>query len=189
MTIKISDEYTVKEKLDALINLNLVTRTYVFLKADERWLDWFWDNDFLDVIIEEAKEFESTRYDLPEMDYLIRMSRVEPEKAADILVKLIAKMPKKEIRDLVFMDILEICAIMPAAQLSVILEAIYSTRWISLVSINRSSTASMHYKSIFKKLTAAKCSEESLRLAEEILAVKKKGKTKKQNRYLQSGDE
>ena len=189
MTIKISDEYTVKEKLDALINLNLVTRTYVFLKADKRWLVWLYKNGFLDIIIEEAKEFESTRYDLPEMDYLIRMSRVEPEKAADILVKLIAKMPKKEIRDLVFMDILEICAIMPAAQLSVILEAIYSTRWISLVSINRSSTASMHYKSIFKKLTAAKCSEESLRLAEEILAVKKKGKTKKQNRYLQSGDD
>ena len=189
MAIKTFDDYPVKEKLDALINLNLATRSYVFLKADERWLGWLYENSFLDIIIEESKKSDRTRYDLPEMNYLIKMSQIKPEKTADVLVNLITKMPKKEIRCRVFMGILEICVKVPPAQLSVLLEVIYLKRWIQFVSVERGSLASMHYKNIFKILANAKCNKELLRLAEELLEVKKNAESKEQNRYLESEDD
>ena len=59
-----------KEQLRQLIIVNPDARQYFYAKADERWLDWFWQNGFLDVIKEKAKD--PTRYgDVPpELNYL-----------------------------------------------------------------------------------------------------------------------
>ena len=178
-----------KKALECLINRNRATRSYIFLKADERWLDWLYKNDFLDVIIKDANEFDNTRYNIPEMNYLIRMSQIDPKNTTDILVRIIAEIPKAEIRYWVFMGILEICTKIPPAQLSILLHAIYSTKWIPLFSIIRHSLSSMHFKSIFKILADAKYNEELLRLANKLLSVKNKNDTQKQNRYSQLGDD
>ena len=186
-----------KKKLECLINKNLATRSYIFLKADERWLGWLYENGFLDVIIKDANEFDNTRYNISEMNYLIRMSQITPKNTTDILVRIIAEIPKDTIRYWVFMGILEICTKILPAQLSILLEAIYSTRWIPLFSDNRNSSfrsnrhslSSFHFKSIFKILADAKYNEELLRLANKLLSVKNKNDTQKQNRYLQLGDD
>ena len=189
MIYKFFSSYFIKKKLNTLINQNLTTRSYVFSKADERWLDWFWNNGFLDIIVMEAKDIDKIRCDLLEMDYLVRMSKVEPERVTDIIVKIIAKIPKNNIRYEIFMGILEICTKIPPAKLSILLEAIYSTRWIPLFSNNDHSISSMHLTSIFKILADAKYNKELLRLTEKLLEVKQKEEIKKQNRDLLSDDD
>ncbi len=188
MIYKFFNRYFVKKQLNTLINQNLTTRSYVFLKADRRWLNWLYKKGFLNVIAKEAKETEKTRYDLPEMSYLVRMSKVEPDNVTDILVKIIAEIPKNNIRYEVFMGILEICTKIPPAQLSILLEAIYSTKWIPLFSNDDHSISSIRFESIFKILADAKYNKELLRLAEKLLKVKKKEEIKKQYKDLPSDD-
>ena len=172
-----------KKELECLIDRNWATRSYIFSKADERWLGWLYENGFLDVIIKDANEFDNIRYNIPEMGYLRRISNIDPKNVTDILVKIISKMPKNNIRYNVFIVILEICIQIPPAQLSILLEAIYSTRWMPLFSNDSYSISSIHFESIFKMLADAKYNKELLHLAEKLLEVKNKNDAKQQNEY------
>ena len=47
-----------KERLQKLLDVNFDARRYFFYKADARWLNWLWQNGFLDVLKEEDASFE-----------------------------------------------------------------------------------------------------------------------------------
>src|SRR3989344_8209230 len=63
-------------------------RHYFFIKADERWLDWFSENGFLDVIKQKSEDPTRYGYRTPEINYLVKVAEKEPAKVTDIMFEV-----------------------------------------------------------------------------------------------------
>ena len=71
-----------REHISDLIGKNLASRQYFYLKADEQWLDWLWQNGFLDIIKEADPTASGNRS--PELGYLVRMAEKSPASVVTI---------------------------------------------------------------------------------------------------------
>lgn len=105
-----------KEQLRNLIHVNPDARQYFHAKTDERWLDWLWENEFLDVIRERAED--PTRYGepYPELNFLVRMSEKTPAKVVDIMLQV--PISSETFNPVVVDRFLVICRTLPAKQLA-----------------------------------------------------------------------
>lgn len=164
-----------KEQLRNLIHVNLDARQYFYAKADERWLDWLWENEFLDVIRERAED--PTRYGepYPELNFLVRMSEKTPAKVVDIMLQV--PISSETFNPVVVDRFLVICRTLPAKQLARVVEKIRNERWILLMSAFR--LLGFEYKKMFKTLADAKNYQSLLVLAEAVLAVRTQEKMEK----------
>src|SRR3989344_3600867 len=75
-----------REDVSALTSANPDARQYFYTKADERWLDWLWENGFLDVIKQKAEDPTRYGYRTPEVNYLVKVAEKEPKKVVDIML-------------------------------------------------------------------------------------------------------
>ena len=143
-------------------------KEYFYYKADERWLDWLWQNGFWDVIKEKSED--PTRYGdaLPELNYLVRMAEKTPAKVVDIMLKV--PISSETFNPVVVDRFLVICRTLPAEQLARVVEKIRDERWILLMSAFR--LLGFEYKKMFKVLADAKNYRNFLVLAEAVLAVR-----------------
>lgn len=166
---KLPDKIKKKEVFD-LILANNDARHYFFTKADERWLNWLWDNGFLDVIKEKAEDQTRLFYRTPELDYLIRVSSKEPKRVVDIMLQV--QISKNNFNPEVVDRFLWICQDLPAGQLARIVPKIRDEGWVRLMGVfNRWG---FEYEKMLKTLSDAKDYSNLLTLAEVILAVKNK---------------
>ncbi len=119
-----------KEQIQALIYTNLDARRYFYAKADERWLDWLWQNGFLDPIKEEDPALNG--YRPPELDYLARMAESCPAKVVEIMlaVPISTDLRSQQVAH----QFLRICRGLPADQLACVVEKIRDERWVPLLA-------------------------------------------------------
>ena len=157
-----------KEQLRNLIHLNPDARQYFYAKADERWLDWLWQNGFLHVIKEKTEDPTSYGDALPELDYLVRMSKTVPEKVVDMM--LAVPMSPETFNPVVVDRFLAICSTLSADQLARMVEKIRDERWLLLMSAFR--LLGFEYKKMFKTLADSKNYQSLLVLAEAVLTVR-----------------
>ncbi len=161
--------------LTALIETNPDARHYFYAKADERWIDWLWENDFLDPIKEKGENSTQYRYKTPELEYLVRVTEKVPAKVVDIM--LAVPVSKERFNPEVADRFLWICNILPADQLARIIPKIHSEGWVSLMSsFNHSG---FEYEKMLSHLSGAKDYRSLLVLAEAILTVREPSEIEK----------
>lgn len=172
-----------KEQLHNLIHVNPDARQYFYAKADERWLDWLWQNGFLDVIKEKAEDPNRYGDVLPELNYLVRMAEKAPAKVVKIMLQI--PISSETFNPVVVDRFLAICSTLPADQLARMVEKIRNESWILLMSAFK--LLGFEYKKMFKTLADAKNYQSLLVLAEAVLAVRtqeKMGKTPRRHRDM-----
>ena len=119
-----------KEGLQELIHVNLDARRYFYAKVDQRWLDWLWQNGFLDPIKKEDPTLGD--YRPPELDYLVRMAEKCPADVVDIMLDVPISTDLRSQQ--VAYQFLRICRSLPADQLACVVEKIRNERWVPLLA-------------------------------------------------------
>ena len=164
-----------KEQLRKLIHVNLDARQYFYARADERWLDWLWQNGFLDVIKEKSEDPTSYGYRIPELEYLVRMAKKALPKVVNIM--LAVPISLETFNPEVINRFSHICSTLPEDQLAHVVQKIHDERWIPLMG------AFEHWGSncedMFKTLDDAKDYKSLLVLAEAVLSVRIKDEPEK----------
>ena len=164
-----------KEQLRNLIHVNLDARQYFYANANERWLDWLWQNGFLDVVKEKAEDLTSYGYRIPELEYLVRMAKMAPAKVVKIMrsVPISSETFNPEVID----RFSYICSTLPEDQLAHVVQKIHDERWIPLMGTFEHWGSNC--EDMFKTLDDAKDYESLLVLAEAVLSVRIKNEPEK----------
>ena len=61
-------------------------KNYFFYKADEKWIDWLFENGFFEVLKQKAEDTSSYRYKTPELNYLAKVAEKVPEKVTKVIL-------------------------------------------------------------------------------------------------------
>jgi hypothetical protein len=169
------DEYIRKEiedseALQKLLNINYDARRYFYSKAHIKWLDWLWENGFLDVIKEKSEDPTRYSYRSPELDYLAKVATTVPERAVDFM--LTVTISSQRFNPEVVDRFLGICQSLPAEQLARIVPKIRDEKWVLLMA--KFSHWGFEYEKMMEILANAKDYSSLLILAEAILEVRTK---------------
>ena len=156
------------DDVKSLIGLNPDARQYLFTKADESWLDWFWDNGLLDVIKEKAEDPTRYGYRTPELNYFARMAEKKTKEVVGIMLSV--TISKDNFNPEVIDQFLRICSSLPAKQLAKMVSKIRDDGWIKLMSVF--NQWGFDYEKIFQILSIAKDYGNILTLAEAVLTVR-----------------
>ncbi len=167
-----------KDEVLGLISKNFDAKNYFFAKANERWLDWLWENDFLDVIKEKAEDPTRYSYRTPELRYLVRMAEKKPVKVAEIINSEETATTEENFNPEVIDQFLRICSELPARELKKIIPKIKKENWVKLMS--PFNQWGFEYEKMFKTLFDVKDYETILNLADIVLAIKTKDEIKKE---------
>lgn len=156
------------DKIEEILSLNDDARRYFFAKANSQWLDWLWQNGFLNAIKQKSTDSTKYSYTLPELDYLIQMAAVEPQKVTDIILNV--DMSKDNFNPEVVDRFLWICSGMSAVQIAQLVDKIKNEEWVKLMA--PFSRWGFEYEKMFKELVKEKEYDGLLKLAEAVLTVR-----------------
>ncbi len=157
-----------KERLQGLIQANLDARRYFYARADERWLDWLWQNGLLDPLKEEDSTLNG--YRPPELDYLVRMAEQRPARVVDIMLEVRISTDTRSQQ--VAYSFYRICRGLPPKQLARMVEKIRRERWIPL--LEESNQSVFGYEEMLTTLSEAEEYPSMLVLTGAVLAVRSK---------------
>ncbi len=164
-----------------LISPNDDAKRWFFAKVDEKWLQWLFDNGFFESLKKPKKIAERLFYDLPELDYLIRMVG----KNTELVVGIIMSTPisQETFNPEVIGRFFWIVGLLPAEQIKSLLPKILEEDWVRLMAqFNRRS--GYEYKKIVDELEGAEDYSSLTDLAKIILTVRKKEELEKTERYF-----
>jgi hypothetical protein len=171
-----------KEYIDILFeSTNLDTRNYFFSKADEKWLNWLWKNGLLNELKKPAKDSSIYSYVIPEIRYLVRMSKSENRAIIKKIIEIITDDNLATSKDNFNPELIdEIFSILEDWSVEYIIEVLKKLKfsekireWIRLMS-PFSITISYSLERILKKLIEAKEYEWAIKFADYILTIKDK---------------
>lgn len=166
---------TTEENVSALITVNEDARQFFFTQADKRWLDWLWENGFLDAIKEKSED--PTQYGghrFPELDYIVRMAGESASKVVDIMLEV--PVSADHFNPGVIDRFVRICSTLPAGELARMVPVIRNKKWIPLMGAF--NQWGFEYEKMFETLAEANDHESILALAEAILSVRPKEEMK-----------
>lgn len=164
-----------------LLNLNPDARQYFFTKSDGKWLNWLWENGFLDVIKEKSSDPTRYGYRTPELNYLVRMAETMPKDVVDIMLSVDTS--KNNFNPEVIDQFLRICGSLPADELARMVDKIRMDNWVQSMSVF--NEWGFEYEKMFEALKTNNDGNSLLTLADAVLAVKSKEDYKKNaNGYL-----
>ncbi len=165
------------ERIRELMGVNPDSRQYFFAKADERWLDWLWNNGFLADIYKQSIDPQEA-YRMPELDYLSRAVDKNPAKVVDIVLE--APSSPNAFNTETLDRFLWICSTLPADQLKRVVPKIHDENWVKLRAA--SNDFGFEYEKMLTILSDAKDYDSVLLLAEAILSVRTKKEIEKSSR-------
>jgi hypothetical protein len=160
------------------------SKEYFFYKADEQWLDWLWENGFLDAIKQKSKDPTRYGYQMPELNYLVRIAEKRPKKVADIIIAV--PISQETFNPEVIDQFLHICEVLPAEQLARIVPKIHDDGWAKLMSVF--NIWGFEFEKIFQVLATARDYRSFLTLAEAVLAVRTKEEIKQISKGFSSNN-
>lgn len=165
---------TKTEVLCGILGKNSDVKEYFYANANEQWLNWLWQNGFLEVIKTKPTDTSSYTYRTPELLYLARIASTVPSKVVDILhaVPVGPETFNPEVVD----QFLRICGELPASELirvvngRSILKKIRDEKWVVLMQgFNRWG---FDYQAIMKTLAEAQEWQSLMVVAEAILVTR-----------------
>ncbi len=158
--------------LTALISDNFDARQYFYSIADEKWLDWLWENGFLALLKEAPDTLDSYGYRTPEISYFVKVAEKVPEKATAIILNNDLATTAEKFRPELIDQILRICEVLPQPQLAQVVPKIHKQKWTQLME--KYNRWGFEYEKIFEVLVVAKDYKTLLMLADCVLAIKPK---------------
>ncbi len=162
-----------------LLTTNNDAKRFFFSQADENWLNWLWQNGFLNEIKNKAKDPTEYSYRIPGLDYLARMAEKAPAEVAQIIDSV--KISEKNFNPEVIGRFLWIISSLPVEQIKKLTAKIRDEKWIYLMRSFRKS--GYEFDGMIKKLVANKESKAIIELAQAILTVKDKSEVSGNNRF------
>lgn len=159
-----------KEELRKFINVNADARHYFFTKADDHWLDWLWENGFLDGIKKKSEDPTRYSYNLPEIEYLMKVAEKKPDKVTEIILSPETATREENFNPGVISRFLWIIGVLPGQQIKKITEKIRNEEWIYLMRNFRET--GYRFTGIVRKLVESKEGKALLELAQALLSVK-----------------
>ncbi len=168
-----------KLDLELVLSVNPDARQYFYAKADERWIEWLWDNGFLDAIKQKAENSTSYGYSLPELGYLARIAETAPQKVVGIIEKVPISLEtfNPEVVD----RFIRICSTLPVDQLMRVAQKILTDQWIPLMGAF--NQFGFEYEKMFKTLADAKAYKNLLVLAKAVLTLRTKEEMERTPRH------
>lgn len=156
------------ERVKEIILVNVDAKNYFYSKADEAWIDWLFQNDFLKEINDKPKDTTRYFYQMPELGYLTRMAERVPEKVVDII--LCTSNSASSFNPEVVDRFAYILSLIPAEQIARLVVKVRDENWIRLMAgFNHSG---FEYGKTLEKLAKAKDYDSLIVLAEVILSVR-----------------
>lgn len=167
------------KKIKDIIKLNPDSRQYFYSQADEQILDWLLTNGFLEPIKAKVEDVTKYSYQMPELEYLVRVAEKLPEKVTDIILEVNSSADSfnPEVVD----RFLWIASILPAEQIARLVSKIEQENWVKLMADFRHW--GFEYEKILGKLLKAKEYDNLLKLSEVVLSVRGKDEKKVSNGY------
>lgn len=181
---KKTEQQLSKQKIQELIVINPDARQYFFSKADERWLDWLWENEFLDVIKEKAPDPNSYGFRTPELHYLVNVSEKKPDVVANIICSV--EITPDNFNPEVIDQFTRIASKLPKRSLKKVVKKIRDEKWIRLMG--KYTQYGFEYADMLETLHKAGDFESILILAEAILLIRSK-KDIKERKISYRGDD
>lgn len=167
------DQTAVDTVLD-IISTNDDAKDYFYSRIDERWFDWLWSNEFLDVISEQPNDQSDSRTYIDELQYLVRMGTVVPEQVVEFIHSIKYTQDNLNVGALDY--ILRICSELPVEQLvrtvggRTLIEKIHHDHWVPLMG--RCNHHGFEYKRITNTLRDGEAYDQLVLLLDAMLAIK-----------------
>lgn len=155
------------EKVRVLISFNRDAYIYFFSRADERWVDWLWSNDFLSILKNKDGAVKDG-YRTPEIDYLVKVSDKEPAKVTNIILDV--PVTEKNFNPDVVGGFLRIIGKLPANEIKRVVKKICDEQWIP--KMGALNDWGFDYADMFKRLSEAHDYASVITLTEAVLSVK-----------------
>lgn len=158
------------DQVKQLINLNPDAYQYFYAQADERWLEWLWENGFFDAIKRKAEDPTRYSYKTPILHYLVKVAEEKPGKVTEIINSV--SISEDNFNPEVIDQFLRICSNLPVEQLKQVTTKIRDENWVELMG--RFNRWGHRYKGMLDKLAQANKNESILEIAEVLLTVRPK---------------
>ncbi len=167
------------EMVSNLIVVNDDAKIYFYSQVTEDWLDWLWEQGFLNSIKSTPADKTKYSYQMPELEYLVRMAEKLPEKVTDIILEVNSSADSfnPEVID----RFLWIASILSAEQIARLVPKIEQENWVKLMADFRHW--GFEYEKILGRLLEAKDYENLLKLSEVVLSVRDIDEKKVANGY------
>ena len=161
--------------LSVLLAFNADAKQYFFSVAEEKWLDWLWENGFLDLLKKAPEISDNYGYRTPEISYLVKVTPKAPEKVTEIILNDDLATTADKFRPELIDQILRICEALPQPQLAQVVPKIHGQKWTKLME--KYNRWGFEYEKIFNVLVTAKDYKTFLMLADSVLAIRSKEET------------
>lgn len=178
-TITLGRDRVNKKTLNNLLNNHKGGKEYFFSKSTSDWLDWLWKNGFLDDIKKKSEDPSSYNFSMPELNYLVRIAKDDPEKVTEIMCSF--KISSKNFNPEVIDQFTRIANDLPPNCLKRVVKKMRDEKWVTLMG--KYTQYGYDYGKMFATLSTAKEYEGILHLSEALLAVKKQDFDKKDKPY------
>jgi hypothetical protein len=158
-----------REDVLLLISENKDAQQYLYAKAGSNWLEWFYKNNFLD-ILKEKPEKPATNGFIPELDFLVRAASENPKKVVDIILD--TEVSSENFNPVVVNAFLRIVAGLQKEYLPSIVSNIDKDGWVRLMS--GFYNWGFEYEKMFETLKNAGDYASLIKLAKAVLSIKTK---------------
>jgi hypothetical protein len=175
--LKRSPEETSANQARELVNLNLDAHQYFYAQADERWLNWLWQNGFLDIIKRKTEDPTHYGYKSPELYYLVKVAEKKPGEVVEIINSV--PISEDNLNPEVIDQFLRICGDLPAEHLKSVVPKIQEDNWVKLM--NGLDRWGFEYRDMLETLIKAKDYDSVLKLARTLLTVRAKEEIESSN--------
>jgi len=159
-------------EVSALISDNFDAEQYFYSVADEKWLEWIWENGFLDLLKEAPDTSDSYGYRTPEISYLVKVASKAPEKVTEIILNDDLATTADKFRPELIDQIIRICEVLPQPELAQVVPKIHQQQWTKMME--KYNRWGFEYEKIFKVLIESKDYKSLLLLADSVLTIRTK---------------
>ncbi|RJQ33620.1 hypothetical protein C4568_04260 [Candidatus Parcubacteria bacterium] len=166
-----------KDFLGVLLSFNPDAKQYFFAKADEQWLDWLWQNGFLNEIKQPAEDSTRYGYRTPEISYLAKVAEKVPNRVVQIMLDPDTATTKEKFKPELIDQFLRVSSSLSADQLALIIPKLHSQEWVRILA--GFNHWGFEYEKMFKTLLSAKDYKNLLLLAKAVLSVRTKEEVNK----------
>ena len=157
-----------QEEVRSIIYKNLDARRYFFTQADDRWIDWLFQNDFLN-ITKLTQEYQGNLYTMPELQYL---DKVASEKSSSV-TQVIKAIPCTELSfDANLIEKLTyLISKLSPKDIALLIDKMEAEEWVSHMKAIRWGYS---FKDILTKLDQAREFSSLLKLSRLLLQTRKR---------------
>lgn len=161
-----------KKRIREIIEINPDSRQYFFAKADHRWLEWLWDNGFLNELKKPADDIHQYSFSTPEISYLSKVADTVPKKVVEIILDPQIATSQDNFRPELIDQCLRILSSFNAAQVAQVIPKLHSQNWVRIMG--NFNHFGFDYKKIFETLFGANDFSNLLLLSETVLTIRTK---------------